>query len=225
MKAAPIKTDSHIQTQVMQELLWDPSVPHEHIGVAVTDGIVSLSGTVPNYVEKYAAEKAAQRVASVKAIVEMIEVKLPGSHQRDDQDIAKAITNQFKWSVQVPDELVKASVEAGWVKLTGMVEWDFQRTAAEKCVRGLAGVVYVTNNISIRAKKIEPAIIKLKIQDALRREAELEAGRIAVDVQGDKVILTGIVRSFAEMQNAKWAAWSAPVVTIVENKMHVLGQY
>lgn len=220
-----MKTDSQIQAQVIQELKWDPSVTHEHIGVAVTDAIVTLSGTVPSYVEKYAAEKAAQRVANVTAVVEKINVELLGTHKRDDQEIAKAIVNQFKWNVQVPDELVKASVEAGWVKLSGEVEWGYQRTAAEKSVRTLAGVVAVINNITIKQKNVLPTTIKQKIEEALKREAELEARRIAVEVRGDKVILTGVVRSFAEMQNVKWAAWSAPGVTTVENNMRVLSSY
>ncbi|OFZ28328.1 MAG: hypothetical protein A2622_04290 [Bdellovibrionales bacterium RIFCSPHIGHO2_01_FULL_40_29] len=216
-----MKTDSQIQTDIMKELKWDPSVTHEHIGVAVSDGIVTLSGTIPSYIEKSAAEKAAQRVSGVKVVVEKIEVKLPGSYKRDDQDIAKAIVNQFKWNVQVPDDLVKASVEDGWVELSGEVEWDYQRTATESCIRGLTGVNGVSNNITIKAKKVQPDVVKQKIEEALKREAEREARRIAVDVRGSKVILSGTVHSFTEMNDAKWAAWSAPGVTSIENNLHI----
>ena len=216
-----MKTDSQIQADVMQELKWDPSVTHEHIGVAVSDAVVTLSGTVPTYIEKSAAEKAAQRVAGVKAVVEKIEVKLPGSYKRDDEDIAKAIVSQFKWSVQVPDELVKAKVENGWVSLKGEVEWNFQRTAAEKCVRGLTGVKGVTNDITIKEKRVQPETIKQRIEEALKREAEREARRIAVEVRGSRVILSGNVHSFREMQDARGAAFSAPGVTSVENNLHI----
>lgn len=218
-----MKTDAQIQTDVMQELKWDPSVTHEHIGVAVNDGIVSLSGSVPSYIEKSAAERCAQRVAGVKAVVEKIEVKLPGTYKRDDQEIAKAIVSQLKWSVQVPAEAVKASVENGWVDLTGEVEWEYQRAAAESSIRGLTGVRGVVNNISIKAKSVQPETIRQKIEEALKREAEREARRIAVEVRGSKVTLSGDVRSFAEMQDAKWAAWSSPGVTNVENNLHVAG--
>lgn len=216
-----MKSDSQIQSEVIQELRWDPSVKHEHIGVTVADAIVTLSGNVPSYVEKSVAEKAAQRVFGVKAVVEKIEVKLPGSDQRDDQEIAKAVVNQLKWNVQVPDELIKASVENGWVELSGEVEWAYQRAAAEKCVRSLTGVTGVFNKITLKAKKIQPEVIKKKIEEALKREAEREAQRIAIEVQGSKVILSGEVHSFAEMNFAKWAAWSAPGVTSIENKLHL----
>jgi osmotically-inducible protein OsmY len=212
-----MKTDAQIQTDVMQELKWDPSVTHEHIGVAVSDGIVTLSGTVPSYIEKFAAEKATQRLGGVKAVVEKIEVKVPGSYHRDDQDIAKAVIDQFRWHTQVPDDLVKVSVENGWVELTGEVEWDYQRSAAENAVRGLTGVKGITNKIAIRLKVIQPADIKDNIEQALKRAAEREAGRIAVQVRGTRVILSGKVRSFAELRDVRVAAWSAPGVTVVED--------
>lgn len=218
-----MKTDAQIQTDVMQELKWDPSITHEHIGVAVTDGIVTLSGSVPSFVEKSAAERCAQRVSGVKAVVEKVEVKLAGTYKRDDQDIAQAIVNQLKWSVQVPAESVKASVENGWVDLTGEVEWEYQRSAAESNIRGLTGVRGVRNKIALKAKAVQPEAIRMKIEEALKREAEREARRIAVEVKGSQVTLSGDVRSFAEMQDAKWAAWSAPGVTTVENNMHVAG--
>ena len=212
-----MKTDAQIQTDVMQELKWDPSLTHEHIGVAVSDGIVTLSGTVPSYVEKSSAEKAAQRVGGVKAVVEKIEVKIPGSYHRDDQDIAKAITDQFRWHTQVPDELVKVSVENGWVDLTGEVEWDYQRSAAENAVRGLTGVKGITNKITIRLKVAQPSDIRDKIEGALKRAAEREADRITVEVRGSRVILSGKVRSFAELRDVRGAAFSAPGVTAVED--------
>ena len=212
-----MKTDAQIQADVIRELDWDPSVTHEHIGVAVTDGIVTLSGTVPSYIEKTAAEKASQRVAGVKAVVEKIEVKLPGSLHRDDQDIARTIVDQFRWHSQVPDDLVKASVENGWVDLNGEVEWDFQRSAAEEAVRGLLGVKGITNKISIRPKAVQPSDIKDKIEDALKRAAEREANRIAVQVRGTRVILSGKVRSFAELRDVRGAVFSAPGVTSVDD--------
>lgn len=216
-----MKTDSQIQNDVMQELKWDPSVTHEHIGVAVNEAIVTLSGHVPTYIEKWAAEKAVQRVAGVKAVIEKIEVKLPGSLARDDEALALAIVDQFKWNVQVPDQLIKASVEGGWVDLVGEVEWDFQRIAAEKCVRALTGVKGVSNKISLKAKPIQPEVVKQKIEEALKREVEREARKITVKVSGSKVILSGGVHSFKEMLNARGAALSAPGVTSVENNLHI----
>lgn len=221
-KEKQMKTDAQIQTDVIQELKWDPSVTHEHIGVTVDEAIVTLTGSVPNYIEKWAAEKATQRVSGVKAVVEKIEVKLAGASERDDKAIAKAIVEQFKWNVQVPDTLVKASVEEGWVELTGTVEWNYQKTAAEKCVRNLTGVKGITNNISIRAKKIEPQVVKQKIEEALKREVEREARKISVAVSGNKVILSGNVHSLREMWDAKGAALSAPGVSSVENNLHIV---
>jgi osmotically-inducible protein OsmY len=211
-----MKSDALIQTDVMQELTWDPSVTHEHIGVAVADGIVTLSGTVPSYVEKSAAEIAAQRVAGVKAVVETIKVKVPGSHARNDQDIAKAIVDQFRWSVQVPDG-VKASVENGWVDLSGEVEWDFQRRAAENAVRGLTGVRGLVNKIAITAKPVQPDEVKSKIEEALMRAAEREARHLTITVHNGSVRLSGKVRSFADLAAVRGAAWSAPGVVFVDD--------
>ncbi len=216
-----MKTDSQIQADVMQEINWDPSVTHEHIGVSAAKGVVTLTGNVPNYAEKYAAERAAQRVADVKAVVEKIEVKLPSMFIRDDQDVADAILNQFKWSIQVPDRELKVSVEKGWVTLSGEVDWAFQRNSASRCVSDLTGVRGVTNNVTIKAKKVQTENVKQKIEEALKREAKREARQIAVEISGSKVILSGDVRTFSEMEEAKWAAWSAPGVTTVENRMNV----
>jgi osmotically-inducible protein OsmY len=212
-----MKTDAQIQTDVMQEVKWDPSITHEHIGVAVSGGIVTLSGTVPSYIEKSSAEKAAQRVGGVKAVVEKIEVRIPGSYHRDDQDIAKAILDEFRWHSQVPDDLVKACVENGWVELTGEVEWDYQRSAAENAIRGLTGVRGITNKLGIKAKGVQPFEIKEKIEEALKRAAEREADRIVVEVRGTRVILSGKVRSFAELRDVRGAAYSAPGVTSIDD--------
>jgi osmotically-inducible protein OsmY len=201
----------------MRELQWAPSVTHEHIGVAVTGGIVTLSGTVPSFIEKSEAEKAAQRVAGVKAVVEKIEVKLPGSLHGDDQEIARKVIEQLRWHAQVPDHLVKASVENGWVDLTGEVDWAYERYAAEDAIRGLMGIKGISNRITIKVKVGEPGEIKAKIEAALKRAAEREADRITVRVQGSRVILSGKVRSFAELRDVKGAAFSAPGVMSVDD--------
>ena len=216
-----MKTDSQIQADVMQELRWDPSVTHEHIGASVADGIVTLVGTVPTLVEKYAAEKAAQRVLGVKAVVEKIEVKLPYSMEKDDQDIAAAILHQFQWNVQIPKNSIMVSVEKGWVKLKGEIDWDFQRRAAEKAVRRIRGVKGVSNFITLKLKEVKPDLVKQNIEDALKREAIREAQQIKVTVKGGTVTLSGNVHSFTEMNDVKFAAWSAPGVNRIENNLHI----
>ena len=150
-----------------------------------------------------------------------MEIKLPGSLQRSDEDIAKAIVYQINWNVQVPRDVIKARVENSWVELTGAVEWEYQRKAAENCVRGVTGVKGVSNNITIKEKEIQPAVVKNKIEEAHKRLAEREARRISVEVRGSKVVLSGKVHSFTEMNDAQWAAWSVPGVTSVENNLRV----
>jgi osmotically-inducible protein OsmY len=216
-----MKTDTQIQKDVMEELKWEPSVNHEHIGVAVSDGIVSISGNVPTFIEKHNAEKAAQRVAGVKAIVEKIEVKLPGALLRDDEEIAKAIVNQFQWSSLVPKDQIKAKVSNGWVTLSGEVVWEYQRKAAEKLVRELTGVKLISNNISLKPK-IEASDLKDKIQKALMRAAERESKQIEIEVRGSHVTLSGVVRSFSEMRAVEGAAWGAPGVTEVQDNLRVI---
>jgi osmotically-inducible protein OsmY len=215
-----MKTDSQIQNDVMDELKWDPSVTHEHIGVAVNEGIVSLSGNVPTYFEKSAAERATQRVAGVKAIAEEIEVKFVGSYHREDEDIASAILMVLRWNVQVPEDLVKVQVSKGWVTLSGDVEWDYQRTATGNAVKPVAGVLGVTNFIAVKPK-IQIAGVKAKIEQALKRAAEQEASQIKVEVLGQEVTLSGKVRSYAELMDARGAAWSAPGVTKVRDNLIV----
>lgn len=213
-----MKTDSQIQADVIEELKWDPSVTHEHIGVAVKEGVVTLSGSVPSYFEKTAAERAAQRVAGVRAIAEEIEVKYSNSYRRDDAEIAESILNCFRWNVQIPDENLKVKVAKGWVTLSGEVEWDFQRTAAENAVKPLTGVLGVTNVIEVKPK-VETSDVKTKIEQALKRAAEREARRIQVEVNGTEVTLSGKVRSYAELHDARGAAWSAPGVSAVQDHL------
>ncbi len=216
-----MKTDTSIQKDVIEELKWEPSVNHEHIGVAVDEGIVTLSGTVPTFIEKHNAEVAVQRVAGVKAIVEKIEVKLPGSLVRDDQEIAKAIINQFQWSSLIPKDHIKAKVSNGWVTLSGEVVWEYQRKAAEKLVRELTGVKLISNNIVIKPKLIA-ADLKDKIEKALLRAAARESKQIDIEVRGSHVTLSGVVRSFAEMRAVEGAAWGAPGVTEVQDNLRVI---
>ena len=216
-----MKSDSQIQADVLLELKCNPSITHEHIGALVSNGIVTLSGKVPSYIEKLAAEKAVRRIAGVKAIVEKIEVELAGAHQKDDIDIAEAVLTHFQWNIQVPDLLIKTKVENGWVQLSGEVEWNFQRAEAERCVRALSGIKGVVNNITLKPKNIQPEAIRQKIEEAFSREADRDAKKIKIEIQGGKVILSGTVHSYVEMDEARHAAWNTAGVTNVENNMHV----
>src|SRR6266852_4236793 len=218
--AVSTRTDEQIQDDILEELKWDTRVRPNEIGVAVKEGIVTLTGWVDSYLKKMAAESAAHRVQGVKAAANDIEVRLPSSSERTDADLAAAVVNALKWDAFIPADKIDVTVSKGWVTLKGEVEFGFQRRAAERAVQRLSGVKGVSNLITIKPL-LSPTDLKQKIEKALVRNAETDARHITVEVQGSKVILYGTVRSYAEKQEAEDTVWCAPGVSEVENRIVV----
>lgn len=214
-----MKTDIQLKQDVTEEIRWEPTVTSTDIDVTAENGVVTLSGTVPYFAEKWAAERAAQRVEGVKAIAEEIEVNLFGEHKRNDADVAKAVVSALRWHVWVPKE-IQATVEDGWVTLTGTTHWGFQRTSAESAIRFLSGVKGVTNSITLKPS-VEPTAVKDSIEKALKRNAEVDAEKVKVAADGGSVTLSGSVRSWDERTEIESAAWGTPGVTGVENTLTV----
>lgn len=215
-----MKTNEQIQKDIYEELKWDPRVNETEIGVSVLDSVVTLSGFVPLYAEKQAAQEAAQRVEGVTAVVDDIKVKVLSAFKKDDQDIAKAALNALEWHVWIPHKNVKLIVDDGWITLTGEVEWDYQRKAVESAVRYLSGVKGVVNNITLKPS-IDTQDIKNKIEKAILRMAHEDIDKIAVTATNGEVRLSGSVSSWAERSNAESAAWSASGVSKVKNEIRI----
>jgi osmotically-inducible protein OsmY len=207
------KTDLQLKQDIEEELLWDPMVNAAQIGVTVNNGAVSLLGTVDTYAEKWAAEDATKRVSGVRAVAQDLTVKVLGEHQRSDSDIAGAVQSALEWDVRVPNA-VTAKVRNGEVTLEGMVPWNFQRDAAERAVRHLAGVVAVHDCLVLKPHA-SAAQVKEKVEAALQRQATKDAKSIHIDTSGGKVTLTGHASSWQSIEDAANAAWAAPGVTEV----------
>lgn len=214
-----MKNNMELQQDVLDELKYEPSIDASQIGVTAKDGVVSLTGSVPSYVEKYTAVQSAQRVCGVTAVTDELTVDMPAYHVRNDTDIANAAVNALKWDVCVPKDHIKVKVEEGWITLSGGVEYKYQRDEAESAVRNLTGVLGVINDITIKGPSVSAIEVQKNIQTALRRSAEIEADNITVSVDAGKVTLTGNVSSWGERDDAERAAWSARGVTSVEDDL------
>jgi osmotically-inducible protein OsmY len=213
-----MKSDRQVRLDVVAELDWEPSLDARSVSVAVRDGIVTLAGYVCSYAQKCNAEHAAQRVVGVKALVTELEVELAASSQHRDQDIAHAAQHVVKWLVSLPPDHVKVMVEAGWITLSGEVDWDYQRHDAVAAVRNLRGVTGISDQISIRAN-LSSSLVKSDIEAALSRRVEENPHDISVELDGADVTLSGTVHSWEERVLAKHAAWSTPGVRNVVDKL------
>jgi len=214
--------DTQLKRHVEDELRWQPSIDEASIGVSVKDGIVTLTGHVRSYAERMAAERAVMHVQGVRALASELQVSLLGAHERADEDIAQAALNVLAWNAVVPKDAIKVKVTKGWVTLSGVVEWSFQKQHAEREVSRLMGVKGVTNEIEVKPSRTPVSVeIKNGIEAAFKRSAEVEAKRIHVEVRGSTVVLTGAVSSWSERNAAESAAWAAPGVSKVENKLSI----
>lgn len=215
-----MRSDSEIERDVREELQWDPDLDATDIAVSAKGGVVTLTGFVRSYTDKYEAEAAAKRVAGVVGVANDIEVRMPSVDERPDPEIARDAVTAIKSQLPISSERIKVVVKNGWVSLEGQVEWQYQKNTAESAVRRIKGVKGVSNLISLKPRA-EPSEIKKKIMDAFKRNAELDANRIVVETNGSEVVLKGTVRSWIEREEAERVAWSAPGVTKVEDRIVV----
>ncbi len=215
-----MRSDADIKRDVEDELRWDPDIDSTDIAVAVHNGVVTLSGFVRSYGQKVEAERDAKRVAGVVGVANDIEVRLPVLDERPDPDIVRDAVAALKAELPYSSENIKVVARNGWLTLEGAVEWNYARDRAETSVRRIRGVKGVTNAIALKPK-VTPHEIRRKIEDAFRRSAELDASRISVEANGSEVVLRGTVKSWAERQEAERAAWAAPGVTKVDNRIAI----
>lgn len=214
------KTDAQVQHDVIAELDWEPLVDAANIGVAVNDGVVTLSGFVPRYPEKVAAEKAARRVSGVGAIAEEIKVRLASDPRTADHEIAKRIIDTFAWNVLIPEDRIMVKVENGLVTLSGTVDYFYQNREARKAAGLVSGVTGVSNQIAVRTMPTS-SDVKDRIATAIRRQADIDASSISVRADGSTITLDGTVKAWNERSIAERAAWSAPGVTSVKDNIEV----
>jgi osmotically-inducible protein OsmY len=210
-----------IHTDVTAELKWEPRLREDEIGIAVKEGVVTLTGFVPDFAQRRIAGRAAERVFGVRAVAQELQVKMPDTLRRSDTELAHQVVNALAWDVEVPDQKITAKIEDGWVTLEGEVEWQYQRNAAERAVRYLAGIKGVSNLVTIKPHAT-PFDVEQHIRAALHRNAESDAKKIQVTAFDGKVTLTGAVRTWPERFEVERAAWSASGVTAVDDRLSVV---
>lgn len=215
-----MNTDRELQERVLKALEFEPSVDAAQIGVSAHKGIITLRGSVPTFYQKTSAERAAAHVFGVQAVANDIEVQPNSETRRTDTAIAEAAVNALSWDSAVPPKSVNLTIRDGWVTLTGNVEWRYQRDAAEYTVRRLYGVKGVTNSILVKPR-VHIADVKTRIEDAFKRSAEVDAQHVRVEARDGQIVLSGTVRSLSERREAERAAWSAPGVTLVDDRIAV----
>jgi osmotically-inducible protein OsmY len=215
-----MRSDSDIRRDVEDELRWDPDIDATDIAVSVNNGVVILAGYVRSFMQKYQAEADAKRVAGVVAVANDLEVRLPNIDERPDPEIARDAIERIKSELPYTWEEIRVVVKNGWLRLEGEVEWNYQRERSEEAVRRVRGVKGITNWIQVKPR-VAPTEVRRKIEEALRRAAEIDASRVTVEANGSEVILRGTVRSWAERQEAERAAWWAPGVSKVDNRIIV----
>jgi len=215
-----MKPDKDIRRDVQNELHWDPSLNEDGIGVAVKDGVVTLFGDVAHFADRWTAEEIVKRVNGVRAIANEIEVKVPANGERSDSDIANAAANALNWNVSLAACEIQTVVRQGWIALSGEVRFGYQKLAAENAVRYLMGVKGISNELVVRPS-VQLADVKQKIEEAFQRQAKFDAKDIEVRVENNQITLRGFVHSWREKDDAARAAWAAPGVTQVDNKLQV----
>jgi osmotically-inducible protein OsmY len=214
------RANKDLRTRVLDELDWEPSIDSADIGIAVKDGVVTLTGHVPTYAQKRTAERTVLRLSGVQRVANDMDVRLPSEHKRSDADLAQAAVAALNRNVQIPADAVKVTVDDAWVTLEGVVHWDYQRRRAERAVRYLMGVKGVNNQLRVK-ERATPGDLRERIKRALERRIEEEARRINVTVDGDAVTLTGTVPSWTDRDDIENAVWAAPGITTVHNKLTV----
>jgi osmotically-inducible protein OsmY len=217
-----MKSNIQLQHDVVAELAWEPRIDETHVVVDAVDGVITLSGSVPSYAQKWDAERAAERVAGVRSVANELAVSPTPAAQRSDTQLAHAVADALAWDIQVPGDKIKSAVSNGWVRLEGTVEWRYQRDAAIRAIRNIAGIRGVTNEIVVKPLPVSTYDVTREIRQALERRADRTANNISVEASDGVVTLKGTVSSFGDRRAAEGAAWSARGVKAVKDEIAVL---